>query len=241
MTSEINLSKLRLFAIAPIVLGVIAAIFAGFQITQSTTWSSGGYTYASWTSCENAQETTEPCTYGISTFSIENALPGLILAVFLLAVGTSVLFSKSFQSFLLKKLRAPYAKLTSSLEESSKNRKARKEREKELDELALTKTVSAPRFVKVASRNRSLVSFRSGTTTMIAFGLVLGLIGAIALQSDSESAVLSAAALGYLSQFLLALGFGGKLLIATAKVIVEGLSGNIREIDEYEQESDPKD
>jgi hypothetical protein len=240
MNSELSVAILRRFALAPIALGVLSAILAGVQVTQAATWTSGEYTYASWTSCENSQEKTEPCTYGVSAFSFENAWSGLVLAVVLLSIGIGVLFSKKFQSFLIRRLRAPFAKLNSSLEQSSKNRKARKEQEKELDELALSKTVSVPKFVKVASRNNSLVALSGGTTLMIVFGLISGLIGVFASQGESESSILFGAAFGYFSQVLLALGFGGKLLISTAKVIVEGLSGNIRDSDEYEQQSDPK-
>ena len=76
---------------------------------------------------------------------------------------------------------------------------------------------------------------------MVAFGIVAGIIGFIAQNNDSTSGIVASVAFSGISQLLLVLGFGGKLLIATAKVILEGLDGNFRETDKFEEQSKQDD
>jgi hypothetical protein len=240
MKKELNDTSVRKIAAIPIVLAAVSTIVAGIQASQGT-WSSGELVFESWTACSNSTYTSEPCTYGVSPNAFAMAWPGFTLSALLLTFAFFMLFSGRLRSQIIGILKRPYAKIQTSMSENSKSRDLRKAAQKEMDEVAAAIKIPKPKYVLVASRNYSLVSFKSGTSTIVIFGIVAGIIAFIAQNNASASGILASVAFGSISQFLLALGFGGKLLIAAAKVVLEGLDGNYRETDKYEERSNQGD
>jgi hypothetical protein len=86
--------------------------------------------------------------------------------------------------------------------------------------------------------NKSLVAFSNFVGAAVIFGVIASIVGAIILGSNLSSGNLSSLPWGiilvYLGAGLIGLGIMGAFLRQTARVIVEGMGGNLFEGEEKE-------
>jgi hypothetical protein len=173
----------------------------------------------------------------ITSFFAPSVLPSLVTFVLSFALGLTLLFSRKMRKTLVAILSPVRSKFFDFYIPATLGR-AKKIKAVKAKEA--TPTYTPKRFVIVAPKNGSLARFSSTTTQLIVFGLVLGLITFVIIlnQSRSSSSMGLLNALSSVSEWLIALGALGKILIGAAKIVVEGLDGNIRERDEFSEETE---
>ena len=201
-----------------LISGSLLLMSSVISIVATSIWTSGEYVFNSQESCNESINLTTPCQVSL----VFGPLP-----ITLMAISFLLLLIHLFKEKLA--LAIANRKLTKSIE-VSKFENLQKE---------INASSSKNEHHAAEPKNTSLRNMAIGTSLLIASGISLGVISIVLLaNSDSKFYFFDSAqkvqdltiagVWGQISEWLLAVGILGKLLIGAAKIIVEGLGGNIR-------------
>jgi hypothetical protein len=220
---------------------LVAAAAIVAMLTEATSksgavWRAGYGVYTNWLDCFVNNTFSKTCTriFAPNESALFEKLPGYGFTFILLALAFLFVFSNKAK----RSLNEFQTRLADRIGSGQSRRETAKLARK-VDRLANRAKELRARALEYSQSNSSLNSMKKWTTALIALGIFAGLIGGFVYLNATSGysfdltkrleGIGSAAILGQVSQWLLGVGILGKLLIGTAKIIVEGLNGNQKE------------